>query len=318
MAIPTITSVTPSYGSTRGDNMVNIVGTNFRLPSAPPSGNVNSDQELTINVSIAGVKSDWAYAASGTLILARIPEWRGSPIAGYDLPVDVRVANTDASGVEIPTENATLVDGYTYQREKLSSESYLQRVCHEIILLFRRHLLANTHQSPSIDYDDDPSTWERLREKSPVVYLVGPKLPLNTFDTIQKEQEELTVGNEWKRRKPPITCDIEYEVHIWAKRNRQAYNLVQSLLLMFRDINDIKILVDPADPSKGYVFYEWEIDWSGYPEMSDAPNQDDLRGAKASIIVRGVHIDTEGGTIVQEGWIVFSNDGMPALETEDL
>lgn len=320
MAVPTITSVTPSSGSTRGQNIVRIAGTNFRLPNpVSPTGPILSDQQKTVSVKFEGVESEWAYSANSELILARIPIWAGPYDITFPAGLDVRVANLDDFEVEIPGENATLVNGYSIDRPSLAAESYLQRAVREIIRLYRRHVLANTHHTTSRDYSLTPAQQKTLRAGGPLVQLQGPRLPLNRFYSLNREDDEadpLGGVDGRMRRKPPVTCNIEFTVVVWANNVYHLEGLIQACLLLHRDIKFVKVPNDPSDPSKGTKDYEFEMPWDGYPDVNTDPTADDLKYARLMSVVRGVHIDEDFGTIIERGWIITQNSGEPVLQVQ--
>jgi hypothetical protein len=318
MAIPTISGVNPASGSTRGGNVVRIAGTNFRLPPPPPvDGPVLSDQQKTVSVKFQGVESAWAYSASSSLILARVPEWSGPYDITFPAPLNVRVANLDDAGVEIVGENVTLPAAYAITRPDLVAESYLQRVVREIIALFRRHVIANTHYSTGRDFSLSPSLQETLRASGPLLQLVGPTLVLNRFYSLNQEDPEsdpLGGITGMRRRKPPVTVDLVLTVVPWANNEGHLHALVQALMLFGRDIKFVRVAVDPLDLSKGTKDYEFEPEWDSFPEMNSDPTADDLVYSVSRCVVRGVHVDEDFGTIVERGWIITDNSGMPRLD----
>jgi len=322
MAIPTITSVEPNAGTTRGRSVIRIIGSNFRPPDPiPPTGYQGTAQQKTVSVKFAGVESEWAYYAADGLILARVPEWRGSYKVAFPYALDVRVANLDNSGVEIPGENATLVGGYSIDRPSLQAESYLQRAIREVIRLYRRHVVENSHHTTSRDFSGDPSSQKTLRATTPLLQLVGPRLPLNRFDSINREEPEvdpLGGPNGMMRRMAPVTCDVFFEIRLFALSDRHITSMVQAALLMHRDIKYVGVPNDPGDPSAGTKEYDLDMPWDGYPEIETEPNISDLLSASMLCKVRGVHIDEDFGNIVERGWITTQNDGEPVLESESI
>lgn len=320
MAIPTVTSVQPGAGTTRGRSVIRIIGTNFRLPDpVASSGYVGTDQQKTVSVKFEGVPSDRAYAASAGLILARVPEWRGAYDITYPVGLDVRVANLNNAGVEITGENATLVNGYLIDRPSLQAESYLQRVVREFIMLYRRHVLQNSHGTTSRDFSGNPASQETLSATTPIIQLVGPRLYLNRFDSLVVESPEvdpLSGSNGMMRRQVPVTCDLWFEVRPFALSSRQILGLVQSVLMMHRDVRYLSVQNDPTNPANGMKRYDLDMPWEAYPEIENEPNISNLMTASMMSVVRGVHIDEEFGNIVERGWKIFQNDGEPVVDLE--
>ena len=320
MSIPTVTSVQPGTGSTRGTNIVRIIGTNFRLPNpAAATGALLAAQQKTVSVKFEGIESEWAYSASSTLILARVPTWRGAYDITFPAGLDIRVANLSDLGVEIATENATLLNGYYINRPGLATESYLQRVIRETIRLFRRHVLQNTHHTTQRDYSLTPAQLQTLRAEGPMIKLMGPRLVLNRFYSLNREEDEtdpLGGANGMMRRKTPVTCDMVFAVAAWANNPMHLTGLAQACLLFHRDVKFVKVEIDPSVPTLGTKDYEFEMPWDGYPAFNTDPTADDLTYITLNSIVRGVHIDEDVGTIVERGWIVTQNNGDPVLQTQ--
>jgi len=323
MAIPTITAVAPGSGPTTGQNIVKIDGSNFRLPDTPPAeGPLGGPAQRTIKITIGGIVSDWAHAVDAGIIYARVPEWRGDYKLTFPVALDVRIANLDNTGAEIPGENATLLNGYAVTRPSLAAESYLQRVIGELVTMMRRHLLVDVYLTASRDYNANPSNPDiaRLFAKLPCVHLGGPHTTLNRFYSVNREdyEEDPADPNMWLRKKEPVTVDLEFRVVGWAANMRQLSSLGQAVVIMFRDVKWIEILKDPAQPLLGTVRYELEMPFTGQPDYNTAPSTDDLRNFRAVVQIRGVHIDPEAGTIVERGWDLFAGDGEPVLDTQDI
>jgi len=318
MAVPTISSVAPTEGSTRGTNVVIVSGTNFRLPDPPAAtGYLGGPYPLSVAVDIGGEPCPEAQAATAGIIYATAPLWRGDPA---DLPaaLDVVVRNVDGSGVPIPGEEATLAGGYTVKAPELPAESYFQRVIRQLILLFRQHLLANTHMTVKRDYVADPTQLELLKAEAPVVHLVGPQTPLNRFDSINREPVEQDPADvdAYIRRARPVTQDIAFEVQAWAETTRELTSLGQAFVQMFRDITWLRVERDPSQPALGYVEYAVGIPFFGYPVYNTDPNKDDLNSMRAQVEIKGVHVDDEAGTIIERGWRITANDGEPVVEVQ--
>ncbi|MEN6369231.1 MAG: hypothetical protein ABFD77_05985, partial [Thermotogota bacterium] len=284
------------------------VGTNFRLPNAvPATGPIHAPQQKTLSVKFQGYDSEWAYPASTSLILARVPEWRGAYDITFPAALDVRVANLDDSEVEIPGENATRADCYTISRPDCTAESHLERVLRELISLYRRHMMQNTHHTTQRDYSLTPALQETLRASGPLLRIHGPRVLLNRFYSLNKEEDEADALGGAKgrmRRKPEVTVDLSIGEAIWANNPFHLSALVQGLLLFHRDIKYVRVAVDPADPSKGEKAYEFEPEWGEFPNMDTEPSADDLVVSVSRCVVRGVQVDTDFGTIVERGWIV--------------
>ena len=318
MAVPTVTSVTPTSGPTRGRGVVRIDGTNFRLPDPPPAtGYLGGSYPLSVEVEFGGEVSPEAQAATADFIYATVPEWRGDP---DDLPeaLDVTVRNVDASGVPIPTEEATLVGGYTVEHPELPQMTYFQRTILQLMNLFKRHVIANVHVTVKRDYVADPGQLERLQAELPVLHLVGPQTPLNRFYSINREpaEEDTGLADAYLRKAVPVTVDVGFQIEVWAETQREVYSIGQAILLMFRDVVHLQVERDPSQPALGSVEYEVGMPFFGYPTYNTDANKDDLTSLRAQCEIKGVHLDDEAGTIVERGWEITANDGDPTVETQ--
>jgi len=307
--VPTLTAVTPNAGLTRGTNLVQLTGTGFRLPPAPPAtGYLGGDAVSTVKVSFEGVVSAWAHAITSSRAFARVPTWSGA----YDaLPaaLDVRIANLDDAGVEIPLQNVTRVNAYTIARPELAQETTLQRVIRELIKVLRRHVVPNVGLTLGRDYQEDLTDFDRIRATTPCVALYGPHLAVNRFYSLNAEEPETEPleADAWVLRKEPVTVDLDFEMRGWATGEVHAYGLAQALILCFRDLVRLDV---------GGLLYEVEIPWDAQPDFGSVPNFNDLHTFGARLLIRGVHLDDDPGTVILRGWDITANGGDPVMDVQ--
>lgn len=318
---PVVISLTPDSGLTRGGNMVAIVGQNFRLPPAPAAaGYLGGPAPQTVRVTFDGVAAPWAEAASERLIYATVPIWQGPQSAGMTWPIvqDVRVANLDDDGVELPGEYIVAAESYSITRPELAAECVLMRVVRELMQLLKRHVIDNVALSLGRDYDDDPAAWERLRASAPSLRLVGPNTELNRLYSLNRVDDEVDPDDptRWLRTQVPVTVDLDFGMRGYATSPTAVFAMSQAVLLLFRDNVRLGILRDPLDESAGRIEYEVEVTWEDYPSFTMQPNASDLYWFDARVLIRGVHLDDDSATVVRRGWIVSSNEGDPTLEVQ--
>lgn len=308
MGIPTITSISPTTGLTKGGNVVQIVGTNFRIPPPPPAdGYLGGDAQRTVRVLFEGVAAD-AQAASDTLIIATVPEWAGA-FNIMPLSLDVSVANLDDAGVEIPGEVVVSSDLYTISRPSIAKKSVLKSVTAVLVDIFRRHLLENSHVTMSRDFDEDPSTIERVMADLPVVYLVGPNTPVDRLRSVNQLSPEALPGDStyYFRKEVPITTTLVFDIRIYSQGMQHTTALQTELMMLFRDV--------PYLPY-GDERYWLMMPFNRYPAISNVPNQSDLYSVRAGCEIRGVHLDSYSDTIIDIGRQIIDNDGEPIVETQ--
>ena len=312
---PTISSVTPAAGRTTGRILVKIAGTRFRLPPAPAAtGYVGGEQPRSVAVSFGGIACDWAYAASSTLILARVPAWTGPYDQPWPLSVDVRVANLDSAGHEITGENATRKDGYEYTAPDLVGEPYLQRALRAVVALVRRHFGIAVWLTFDPEYTDSPAEQARLLAAAPVLHLIGPTAPLNRFNSLNREEavDDPHDASAYLRALEPVVVDVGLEVRCYARTMRHLLALGQAFSLFSRDVVDL-----PVTDAVGTVkTYEAKCPFDGQPEYNTEPSAVGLLSWSARFVIEGVHLDEDGGSVVERGWRTTANDGEPSLDAQ--
>lgn len=308
VAVPTIASITPNAGRTKGGNVIAIAGTNFRTATIAPDGYVGGDALQTVKVTFAGERAPWAEAASPTLVYARVPEWRGSATTPMPLVQSVRLANLDDAGVERANENVTVTTGYTVDRPSLVPSCLLMEVCRELIHVLKRHLLVNVAMTISRDYDDDPATVDRLRDAAPSIHLIGPSIHNRRGPyAVPREDSEGDALGPWTRAQPPVVADLVFDLRAWTVNSFHTANLAQQFLLLFRDLPWLTV---------GAVRYEVEVDWERYPDLAATPSFSDVEGFASGLVIRGVHLDDDSATFIERGWSVTANGGDPTLDVE--
>jgi hypothetical protein len=311
MAVPTITAVTPSSGSTIGRNVVRITGTDFRLPGAVVGYDPGPAQQ-TIKVTFGGVDATEAHAITATSGIAIVPAWTGPDTAATPYDVDVRVANLDDNGDEIAGENDTLSDGYSYQRALLTTETILQRVTKHLVKLLRRHVLPNTVITTSPMYDDSTSDdLDRIKQAQlPLVKVIGPTVTEDKTLTLQIETEEddETYSDQYLLRHPAKIVDLGFTLQCWSDDRHQGavFNMAQAVVREIYQTGYLTIDKDPNDSTKGTYSFPWEI-----TDMPDFDMDDDLNGLRLATLsceIREVPYETVDETIIERGYDVTADD----------
>lgn len=310
MAIPTITSVAPTSGPTKGGNVVEIIGTNFRLPpSPPPIGYVGGDAQVTVAVQFGGVASPEAHAVLPTRIFARVPAWTGAWDAVTPAALAVRVANLDDAGVEIPTESVTKAAAYAVNRPSLQAQTDWQRVIYEGLVAFmRRHLLVEVWVRAGRDYDDDPASGENepKEAQAPSIQLGGPTVREDRERALNRMDPEEDGATYFRRLHHPRTVELDFDVTGTAYTERAIFALAQAFTLLFRDHDRVSIQRIAGIPDSGEVAYEVEIPFDGQPSFSEA-DDDGLRSFGATLRVCGVDLDETDGLVVERGRTVYDD-----------
>jgi len=274
MAVPTITSVTPSAGPAAGGDLVRVTGTDFAAAV-----------EVLFDGVLATVES-LRDEAGVSIADVRTP-------AHADGTVDVTVRNLDASGVPVPGEEATLAAAYRFLRARIAEESNLTRIVRELLQRLRREVLDATSISVSVDYADTAIEGVNViaLAQLPAVVLSGPRIDENRFFSSNVPHEDAVAGSagpELLRRRPPFTVDLEFTITGASNRTVELLNLMAAVATFLNRTRWLELLRDPDDAAKGGV--RWEMDPQGeYRTRLDGP--DDVRAFTCGFVVRGFDID---------------------------
>lgn len=186
MAVPTFTSISVSSGPAMGGYMVEIIGTNFRLPDPPPATGPVPPLLPTVEVTFGGVASGSVSVASDSRIFVVVP--KGSLLDANlnpieQLVVDLGITNLDNAGVPIAGETVTVPSAFTYARVDLShnNKSAVNRLVRILLESLVSETIANVHYETNTDYDEDTGTIWTNMTKVPGISVMGPDFTENTF-----------------------------------------------------------------------------------------------------------------------------------------
>jgi hypothetical protein len=169
MAAPTITSLEPASGPTGGLTLVEVTGSGFRMPPAPPASGPTSPPRPTVEVLVGGRR-----AAD---VRVRAPDRLSFLSPAHDAgTADVVVRNLDDDGVPIAGEEATLAGGYTFVAPRLAVESDLTRLVRTLLRELKRQVHPNVSLTVQTDFDAETGDELHLTELAsmPGLVLVGP------------------------------------------------------------------------------------------------------------------------------------------------
>lgn len=307
MAIPTVTSITPATGSPTGGQALEVIGTNFRIPTtANLALNPVPPPQPAVRVTFGGTEATRVEFISDTRLFVYTPK-RSMPIVGKVTQgsenVDVVVENIDDLGVLIPTETVTVANGYNYLRPGVSTEDsgdYI-RASMQLIDLLRSEVLSNTVLSTSVDYDPDTGTAAIDVETTPQLILTGPSMEFNAFFTFRGESTQPTSSAvEFFKGRRHRVVDMTYDVMGVSNSDVELINL-QALFETVVDRNTkIDFVCDPTDPGAGTIPLELHIVQSPTYERVEKHANSDLRVFTASIVLKGFPLGVLPG-VVQDG-----------------
>jgi hypothetical protein len=156
MAIPTITQVDPVEGPASGYNIIEVTGTNFRIPTVVPAV-PTEDAVPTVKVLVGTQEALAVRVLSSTLIHAVVPPDNRSA-ATASVAKDVSVQNIDDDGNDISGELATESSTYTYKPWKLGPDRKdppMLKVTLEMIERLKREVTKTTSVHTHVDFADE-------------------------------------------------------------------------------------------------------------------------------------------------------------------
>lgn len=319
MAVPTISTITPSSGLTRGRNIVLIAGTNFRLPPTPGVGDHSGEPaQQTVGVTFDGVASPEAHAVTASLAHVEVPAWAGDVDETGDVVVAVQLSNLDDAGVVIPGETAS--GSYTYTRARLFTRATTYRVTVALIEHLRRHVLPSSSKSPRVfasvarDYPDEPgaSSPDRVAQaERPAIHVIGPSLVDAPEWGRRHEQEEDDPGDaeQYIRTQVQIPYHLEYTIDCYADETRgqvAAHALAHNVRMMVRDLPSLTVSTNADDPTADTVTYPLQMVTPASFETD--PDLDGRHRARSGVRVLGVLVDDVEATTLERGWRLLDQD----------
>jgi hypothetical protein len=294
MAIPTITSVTPTRGHSGGGQVIKIVGTNFALPPPPPPTGIVPEAPPTVRVFIGGTEARLVRVASATTLY--VTTERRDP--AKELALEVR--NVGPHGETIGAEVATLPSAYEYARPIFTGEkSDIERVTRVLMLELIRQVYPEVVLTAHVDWTDAPEEILRgVREaKLPSLFLAGPTMRPNVvYRTNVSEKREIAPGTGvFVKHRAPDTDDLVFTLGAIADNLSITLSLMGALA-DFTKRNPF-LLVPRAEGSSEIV--RFELMREGEITLDSANTPGNLRTCSGTIAV--VAVDT----LVMPG---FEND----------
>jgi len=289
MALPILTSITPTTGPTAGGDLVRLTGTGLASSVAVLFGDAQAE--------LLSVREEGGVS----IVDLRTP-------AHADATVDVTLRNLDAGGLPVPGGEATLPGVYRFLRPRIVEESNLTRLVRALLRELKRQVFENVSLTVSVDYDD--TTTDGLSviaiASLPSLVLSGPRMAESRFYSSNEPHEDVVPGvsgPELLRRRPPFTVDLSFTITAASDRTVELLNLMAAVATFLSRNRWIEMPRDPDDPQSGTV--RWEMDPEG-EFRTRLDEGDDVRVFTCGFVVRGFDID--------EGWPL--DIGREVLEPE--
>ena len=290
MAVPTISTCTPATGNGGGGTLVEITGTNFRVYTAPTSGQAGT---LTsrVQVKFNGVAAEQVHVHSATHLSVVTPAYTGDADAEAFTAVSVVVTNLDDSGVAISGETATKASAYTYRREPIRpSDSIpdlghpLQRVTRQLMQMLKRQVLRNAGPVTHADYSRDGIQIEEA--SNPSLVLEGPDVAPAAY------QERVPLYDEAQGDGSAL-LHCQMEVHTFAYQlvgdsdsHRENAALASAVLQFFKRNPYLVMTADvPADST-----LRMPLQQVGPVDISGGSAESNIRQFRTTFEVRRVPV----------------------------
>lgn len=311
MSVPTIASVTPAVGPTGGWTLVQVEGTDFRLPDPPPPTGIAPVAGPTVAVLFGTTPARLVRVFRSTLLVALTD----THDAGA---VNVVVKNLDNAGVPIPGEQATLLNGFTYTRPKLTDEDHLTRLCRYFIRELKRQVMENVVPAVHTDYANLPGSGVAMPATLPALIVAGPELAEDRFRSLNEEPQLERASTVFDRHRVPLTVDLSFTIVGVSDSTDELLNLLAATRQCFHRTKRLGMLRDEADPSKGTVLYEMDVPLGGDFKVATQANESNIRNFTGTVVVYGYDMEGLAGfyddTIRDRGGRVAA-DGV-RLQTE--
>jgi hypothetical protein len=276
MAVPHITNIYPSTGHAGGEAVVRILGGDF------------ADD---VSITFGGTAATTIQRVNHALVYATTPV---SPLSATESgsgagSVDVVITNLDSSGEEVPGEEYTVVDGYTYKLPVLAVESDLERVVRELIVGMRRQLIAEVVHFTHLDFSSvsDVVAGRITLTTLPSIALIGPTIIENrvygTSEYVLGDGERFKV-----QKRPPLVVDLQFSLIGAANTSRHSLGLLESVLMYFEKTTEITIDRSSSDSTLGTVTFPLDFVPGGLPTVVDAPTESNVMSFSATVGVIGV------------------------------
>lgn len=297
MAVPTITSVSPTRGPTAGATICEIAGTNFRVPSQFPGG---------VRVFFGTTEAALVRVASATRLVVTAPKHDPGTVT-------ITVRNAGPFNEQIGSESATLADAFTFARPVLTTDidSDYARVVRVLIRLFRREVIDEVVYSEHLDWSREPSAIPRVVgiAKTPALVLNGPQLRENkVYRTAAPYLVDAPVEAHKDTRRPARTLDLVFTlvgVCGASEGSGILHNLMAATTACMEANNYLYLDRDPADARKGQVRYDFGFDADF--AVDPAPNQSGVAAFSGQIAVYGFDLESFAG---------FAGDGALRRDAE--
>lgn len=293
MATPTITSVTPAFGHAAGGTLVEVIGTGFRLPDAPPPTGPVPTPPPSMRAFFGTIEATRVDVISATRLLILTPSCP-LPLGDGDVllkPLELR--NVGPYGETIGSERVVLADAYKFARPALDAmhETTMSRIVRELVQYLQRASIENVVIVQNTDWSDDPTNVLRKAAiaKLPAVFLAGPRLRKNTVHTVNDPIDVQVSTTLMRRYRAPRYVDLLFTIGAITDNYLVLLGLVEGITEIVERQPFVAIAKDEADAASELV--RFEVQWEGGElEVDSMSNSINVFTASGTIVVLGVPV----------------------------
>lgn len=315
MGVPTITTVTPNFGLSRGKKLVRIGGSNFQLAPPPPASGRAPTPNPSVEVLFGTTPAtDVRVLTSGLLDVLTPPGLPGA--------TSITVRNIAQDGTPIPGESITVLDAYEYRRPDLTrrgnNESNLALLVRTLIGKLRAEVIDNVELTVHTDYPDEGMADVAFLAKLPGLVLAGPRLRTNRFQSTNQARTVIENGIQVEK-KPGRTVDVVFTVIGADELMQPELNLLQEVTMFFNENITLTLPLELGNPGAGTTALEMEIE-DDFGAVGGA-NNSNVRAFSGTVVIRGLDLDDEymgtratypvqdvlpTGSVLQAGPVIFT------------
>lgn len=295
MAVPTFSSVSPGIGHTAGRVVVEVLGSNFLLPTIPDHGPVPGPVPKTVRVLFGDVEAELVEVVTASRLFVTTPIHDPGAVA-------LTIQNLDVHGVAIAGEQVLSPDSvYSFVRPTLTgepaNESDLQRLVRTFVLELRRQITDNVTISENTDYDPDTGAEISVINvpSFPHIVLIGPSLKENRFYS-QNDPPDFEDGNgNFVERRVPKTYDVIFSIVGVSNRRMEMLNLMHVTANFFRDNTELRMNVSATDLAAGFCEFELDLTEDGGLASNGKANNSNVQSFSGRCLIRGFNIESVSG-----------------------
>lgn len=308
MAVPTIMDITPDNGLTRGRNQVEITGTNFSMPPVDPV-DPSGPAFQSIKVLFGSLQSPAAFAITTTRAVAVVPTYTGDDMGEFGDAVDVTLYNLDDNGDEIPTENVTFSDSYTYKRPLFTDEQVGEYVIGIFVKWMRRHVHPNVWVTMGRSYSEgDDQILDVIKKATlPLIWINGFDYEDDPLSQDMGAEEIEISATEFKEYRVGRKVSIQFPsimIFSRAEHPREITAIAQAVINAFRDVPHLACDPHTFDVESSEYDYPLTLPSDGMPSFDLGPSNDGLKSCSMAATIEEVNLTDLSGTLTDIGWTV--------------